>query len=704
MRIQLKIICNLVAGVSMGMPGLAFADENGAMTHQTYACKDNTVSSIVEVCKAVRDVLPFVQCPETTATCVKAQQEIFTGLTGETASPANMKPWNGQGVSGQVMQTVGLCLLRDLNAAPMKTHAEASLPIGKISTDGLVDYMEFDAAKGYFKGVHRITAHAPVIGDVDLMTQEFSAQRVDSDLKAKGLKVGEYAVWGGHALEFEADGGNESFSFELDAIKVVTPYGTVTPKPHLTLARASFWSLSPYGGATGLTVNPGGYELSDVYGRVKGASVASGVKITDFKQGKYPGAKRCQPFAADYGCLWPTPSGWDSQVMLGARNVDPGSAGTAWTAPAGVAFPLRPDGNFAKPRGAAEKLPNGYASAGIKIEYEPLGLIPDALLNNGLIKPTLKVFVDPNIAVGYASQFDFMNAQASTWNPTLDPGPPAIPGTPADVDSIHTMALFAGASVAGRFALDAGVDITLHFHLSLPWPLDDLDFNIVDVHPRSAFLEQIDAATKPNDRTALAVSDSQYFRSTGKVFRAYAPLTGETVVGLAHIQKCLAEPAPPAKEPDTPKYTPGDPEDLVNEIDMPCNICTGYADFSYLSTKTVNPLTFELKTVKGYAAKIPPVDDSGLPASEKWSCGGPVPEQPTMFGVPGLPDPSTIKTKAEADAYNKAAMAKAQNNMKNIGCYDQCRVNKQTGAFELVTSAKLLYAAGGITDAPNGCY
>ncbi|HXI87725.1 MAG TPA: hypothetical protein VNH64_09715, partial [Parvularculaceae bacterium] len=444
----------------------------------------------------------------------------------------------------------------------------------------------------------------------------------------------------------------------------------------------------------------------DVYGRLKGASVASSVAVTQFKQGKYPGAKRCEPFGKDYGCLWPKPNGWDSQLMLGARNVDPGPAGAAWTAPTGVAFPQRPDALISKARGAAEKLPNGFASAGVKIEYEPLGLIPDALLNNGLIKPTLKVFVDPNIAVGYASQFDFMNAQASTWNPTLDPGPPAVPGTPADVESIHTLAMFGGASVAGRFALDAGVDITLHFHLGLPWPLDDIDFNIVDVHPRSAFLEQIDADTKGGDHAALAVSDSQFFRSTGKVFRTYSPLTGGNVVGAEHLQACLTQPAPPKKEPDKPKYKPGDPKDLVDEIDMPCNICTGYADFNYLSTKTKVPLTFELKTVKGYAAKIPPVDDAALPASEKWTCGGPAPKQ-SEFGLlapPGSPDPSTIKTKADADAYNKAAAAKAKNNMKNVGCYDQCRVNKKTGAFELVTSAKILYAAGVIKDAPNGCF
>ncbi|MEQ1931782.1 MAG: hypothetical protein ABL957_14795, partial [Parvularculaceae bacterium] len=433
---------------AMALAASAHADENGNMQPgQPYSCADDAIGSIVEVCKAVKQALPFVQCPETTSTCAKARQEVFTGLTGETASPTNIKTWNGQGVTGEVFQSVGLCLLRDLNAAPMNSHAEASLPIGNISADGVVDFMSFDPKNKFFKGSHRLTAHAPVIGDVDIMTQVFTVDDVNSDLKGQGKTVGQYGVSGAHGLGFEADSGAEEFSFELDALTITTPYGTVTPKPHLTLARASFWSLwPPPGGApTGLTMNPGGFQTTDVYGRLKGQSVASALspfKLVPEPKDVLVPSKYCGIVIKDEKqCLAPAPVAWDSQLMLGARNVDPRPAAAAWKAPAGQPFPLRPDAIVKTARSAGEKLPNGFASAGVKIVYNPVGMIPAALLSSGFITPTIEVFVDPNIAVGFASQFNFWNAQASVWNPSLSKPPPAPAVTPLDVESQHAMTL-----------------------------------------------------------------------------------------------------------------------------------------------------------------------------------------------------------------------------------------------------------------------
>lgn len=680
----------------------AFADQNGKPTGETFPCKANALSTITSVCTALQPYIPGLQCPVSTSTCVRARQEIFTGLTGETATPTKMKSWNGQGVSGLVFQGVGVCLMRDLAAAPMTSHAEASLPLGAIAADSRVDYVSFDPAKGVFKGVHRLTAHAPVIGDIDLVTQPFTATPFNSSLAGgAAFKVGEYYVSGAHALEFEAEGGAEGFAFELDAIKIVTPYGTVSPKPHLSLNRTSQWSLSPYGGAAAMTLNPGGFEVKDVYGRMKGLSAATSVVPYKVKSGKYPGAKRCTPMAADFACIAPAPSGWDSQLLLGSRNVDP--KGPAWTAPAGVAFPLRPDADVTTARGGAEKNPNGLATAGVKIEYDVVGILPAAILNNGFITPTAKVFVDPNIAVAYASQFDFWNGQTSAWNPALDKGPPAPYGTPQDVDSYHSLALYGGAGVAGRFAFDAGADLVLNLHISLPWPLDDIDFDLVNFHPRSAFLETIDAAHAASDRNAFALSDSRHFATTGSAFKTYKLLSGANVDGVKHLTQCFASPAPPEKTPDMPKAKPGDPNDLVENIEMPCNLCVGHAAFDYLDVKTQSPLTFQLKSMPAVAQKTPLVSDASLPSSDKWTCGGPLPEPPTIAPFPKV-DPATIKTAAAANAFNKAQQAKAAKGFKNAGCYDRCRLNKESGKFELIQSAKSLYAAGILKDAPNGCY
>ncbi|MEQ1930612.1 MAG: hypothetical protein ABL957_08780, partial [Parvularculaceae bacterium] len=237
----------------------------------------------------------------------------------------------------------------------------------------------------------------------------------------------------------------------------------------------------------------------------------------------------------------------------------------------------------------------------------------------------------------------------------------------------------------------------------LPWPLDDIDFNIIDVHPRTAFLETIDADEKAADRTAFVMSNAQAAVKTGKPFQIYATLTGGQVDAFKHLTQCFADAAPPDKTPDKPKYTPGDKEDLIKILDLPCNLCAGYADFTYLDVKTQTPLTFQTKVMPGKAEKLPPVDDSGFSPGDKWTCGGALPSLP-MLGSSQSLDPSKVKTAAEANAFNEAAKQKAKNNLINAGCYDQCRVDKATGKFKLIASAKKLYASGVLKDAPNGCH
>ena len=682
----------------------ARADENGVQSVTQFPCTDNAVSSIVSVCKKVKDFIPAVVCPTTSATCVRARQEIFTGVTGEAATPVNIKPWNGQGGGGEVFQTVGLCLMRDLAQTPMTSKATASLPIGSISAEGLIGYSSFDPNALSFKGYHRLIAHAPVIGDIDIMTQPFGARAVSSNVTGLNKKVGGYAIYNSHALEFEAEGGAESFDFKLDAIKIVTPYGTVSPQPHMAFARASFWSLSPYGGASKMLLNPGAIQTTDVYGRLPGQAVASSLEVTEFKMGKYPGAEFCENYGPGTGCIWPKPTGWDSQLMLGSRNVALNAP--VWTAPPGVEFPPRPDANTEAARGAVEKVPGGFASAGVKVNYSPVDMIPAVIRNSSFISITFNVFADPNIAVSFASQFNFWNGQAGAWNPALTPPqPPNAPviATPVDVESLQTMGLYGGSSVAGRFAIDSGVDLVLKMHIPLPWPLDDIKFTIINVHPRAPFLEDIDNDNDRSAQQALVISDWQHLLQTSQVFKMFTLLNGAPVDGVAYLQKCLADPPPPPQEPEEPDYTPGDPNDLVEILDMPCNICVGQPEFTYVDFKTQIPPTFQSKVMKGHAEKIPYVDDSAFAPADRWTCGGALPLTVGSVAIASM-NPDDVKTVDDANKFNKASAAKAMNAFKNVGCYDQCRVNKTTGAFELVASAKQLFAQGKIKDAPNGCY
>ncbi len=697
------LMCGVIV-VSFAFANAAVADENGAMTYQEYKCANSAMSSIVTVCEKVKNVFPGVECPKTERQCVTAQQEIFTGVTGEGATPQNVKAWNGQGGGGELYQTVGLCLMRDLATTPMRSKATASLPIGNISAKGLVDYRAFNKEQRTFNGYHRLTAKAPVIGEVDIVTQPFSMRAVSSDVRNRNAKVGEYGVYAAHALAFEADGGAEDFSFEIDSIRVHTPYGTVTPKPRLKLARASGWSLSPYGGSFTALLNPGALQMTDVYGRLAGQTLASSLTITEIKPEKFVIDTFCQDFAASPMCQWPKPTGWASQLMLGSRNVDPNAA--AWTAPNGVAFPARPDADTAAARGEIEKTPGGHAEAGVKVEYSPVELIPAAIRNNGFTSIDLVIWADPNISVDFASQFNFWNGQGAAWNPALTPPqqfPAPVTPTPVDVESLQTIGVYSGTSVAGRFAVDAGVDLTIRFRIPLPRPLKDIKFTIIDIHPRTAFLETEDAGVHRSEQQALVMSDWQHFLRTADLYKVFTPLAGGAVNGAAYIQKCLADPPPDPKEPEDPSYTPGDPEDLIEFLDMPCNICMGHAEFQYLDVKTQTPLTFEVKTIPGVARKEPPVDDSAFAPSDRWVCGGPLPRPIQSVALPKI-DPADITTAEAARAFNDAAAASAVNSIKNLGCYDQCRVNQETGAFELIASAKQLFAQGVITDTPNGCH
>lgn len=700
-----KSAATLLATISVSAHP-AFADENGTEILQPYLCAKNEVSSLISVCKEVAKYMSGVICPTETTSCVRAQQEVFTGLTGEPATPANIKRWNGQGGSGDIFQSVGVCLMRDLAFTPMKSKAKAMLPIGSISAEGLVGYTSFTSTTREFRGYHRLRASAPVIGEIDIMTQPFSARAVSSNTAGQNKKAGEYALYGAHALEFEADGGKEKFDFKLDAIKIVTPYGVVSPQPYVGFARTSGWSLSPYGGASKMQLDPGAIQMTDVYGRSKGLNVASALEVSEFKLGKYSGARICTDFGSGTGCLWPKPTGWDSQILLGSRSVDPNTV--PWTAPVGVEFPSRPDANTAAARGPAEKIPGGFATAGVNVNYSPTELIPEAIRNSSFITITFNVFANPNISVSYASQFNFWNGQAGAWNPLLTP--PSLPNepptavTPVDVESLHTMGIYSGTSVAGRFAIDSGVDLVLNLHIPLPWPLEDIDFNIINAHPRTPFLETMDVGDDRSKQQALVISDWQHFIKTAQPFKLFSPLGSGPVDGVAYVQKCLAETPPPENQPGPPTYTPGNPEVLTDVLDLPCNICVGQPEFTYVDLKTRVPPVFVTKVMKGHAEKVQYVDDSVLAPTDRWVCGGSLPAPVgVMVAAPEML-PENVKTEDEANKYNKWAAEKAAKGFKNLGCYDQCRVNKETGKFELVTSATQLFLQGILKDAPNGCY
>ncbi len=358
-RLALRALA-FTAVCTFGNSALADEIHGDSANMNAISCASDPVSSIVAVCSTVKKVFPFITCPAAPNSCVKPKREIFTGLTAEGVTPTNIKTWNGQGGDGELFQKVGVCLLRDLNWTPMTSHSQADLSIGTIASDGLVSYKSFDKTTLRFEGFHSLRAHAPIIGDIDIFTQPFSFQAVSQDLKGQGQKVGDYEVYGAQALELEAAGGLQGFDFNLDAIQIVTPYGTVSPQPHVAFAQAFGWSMSPYGGANALLLNPGKFQVTDVYGRLGGQKFASSLTAMGVTTGK-PGPG-CFPAQFNPNSLCPTPTGWDSQAALGSRNVNLDLANpdnTPWLAPGGAAFPLRPDNQAARARRCREKPQRG---------------------------------------------------------------------------------------------------------------------------------------------------------------------------------------------------------------------------------------------------------------------------------------------------------------------------------------------------------
>ena len=633
MKLKVLIICTQVL-----LAQAAYADADGKVVAKAVDCGLNAFSALDFICKAGGS-LGDVSCKKEPYVCGVGSQEIFTGLNVEIATPAKYTNWTGFGAMGELYQLGALCALRDLKTTPLHSKAEASIAIGKVKIDQNVQFSSWDPITKTVEAYQVAKTCAPVIGCIDFITSKITFRPRVTDLKGSGKKVGEYDDYSSHSIDVEADAVAQGLKVTLPALDVNTPYGQVSAKPEFGFGRAMGFVLSAFDGNTFTLMDNsmGKGKTADLYGRVPGVA-ASAV---------YPTKMTFSDRMIDNSHI-----GWLSPLAFGSRDASPKTS--VWVAgptpgPAGP-FPVRPDEDLTVARSKAEKVPNVYLGANVKVTYDPIGMLPDWILSSGFIQPTFQIFAKPTIDVGFTSQLNILSAEHSKWDA-------AIPGDyrPHHLNQAKSFKVQAGTSAAARFALDAGVDLTLKLHIPLPWPFDDIDKNLIDIHPRTTLLEAND---KGYDQSAAKIdmrSEGAKVVATKEYFQTYLTSSGPKK-GLPYIAACLKAPAESAPLPSDPTYEPGNPEDLLEDILYPCNICVGMNDEVYKDP-------FGTHTIKGFLTTYFPSDINERPDGVKWTC----------------------------------------DQVYEVGCYDMCKWDQASGKLSVVKTVREMLATGEIKNAPARC-
>ena len=141
---------------------IALADENGNLVIKPYTCSINAISALDFICKAIDMGFGTTPCVKVADNCAQLQQEVFAGLNIEFATAAKWDKWTGFGGAGEVYQTTALCLLRDLNTAPIHTEAAAATPIGNATIKQNVSLLSYDSSSKIVEGVHSAKICVPV--------------------------------------------------------------------------------------------------------------------------------------------------------------------------------------------------------------------------------------------------------------------------------------------------------------------------------------------------------------------------------------------------------------------------------------------------------------------------------------------------------------------------------------------------------------
>lgn len=575
------------------------ADDYGKPKITNINCDSSVFSSVDTICTALESGNPLIHCQPTAQKCVKGEQQIFVGNQIEIPSVGSNQQWSGFGGLGLTYAGANVCMLRDIKDGAITSQSKAPTPIGNVSINQNISYYSFNKNTYEWVGYHNAKTCVPAFGCLDLFSQKISVRAVSKDLKNATYTAGNLKVLSAHGLEVQAEGLAQGYKVSTEALKVPTPYGVVSVYPEFEFGRAYGYILSPYNSNNTKSLYSGAWgeaKMTDIYGMITGAEM-----------------KGIFPSYGSYGdrTIDNRKVGYISQVAFGSRDANTKSS--AWAPTPNVEFPFRPDFKISQARSNVEKIPNAYVKAELAVEYSPVDLIPAKIRNNHFITVNFSVFAKPTIGGVFTSQFNIFNSELVHAKKLAAVNGP-IDYTPINMEQYKNLHIQSSTSASSRYALEAGIDLTLHLHVPLPWPLDDIDLNLINVHPRTTVLEVNNVDYDESSKLAQAHSSSSKILATKNLFYNYKTFNNYSGAPINHLKECIAKPTADGSLPPTPEYKPGNEVDLLKGIEYPCNICVMMDTYTY---KDENKKT---QTIEGFLEVLFPASQDHIPSNLRWKC------------------------------------------------------------------------------------
>jgi hypothetical protein len=559
-------------------PGITSAELSGAaVTCANSNCPTGPGSFITDIIAQLCDVNTFGALPATCTTCECCKEPITNLAAGTVLELIGPDPKNDcdLGGRGRAIGEAALCLLRDLanearspslGGPGIRREDGFSIEIGQVDVEQRVGFLSFDPPARRMRGFHAISICVPVLGCIGNQTQEFTATLVQKQGETAGC--GDYHFTDPWLLVVKTEDVEHNLGVEVGPFIVYTPVGPIHVKPRLDY-EANFEAVtSPWANGNIRTLhqpNPcAKANLVDVYG-------ASDVLFASSLA------------ALDVGLVM----GWDSILGMGGR--DPKPLNPIWS-PAAQPFPQRPDLDFSMARDADEKRPVNRMVATVQVSYglDELGI----KLNLGPFSlRTANVFVSAHLGAAFASQFQLLFDEGR-YIATMPDGCNPMASTGVTLQS--------AVSAFAELLIEAGVHIDFVLDLS---PFGEKHFNFLKtapvIHPTTpapvpmlgpAAFARIVTAEPPPPGPAL--------------YNEFQSFSGGMEDGRSFVDQCLNEPPPPAQMPPDPEFTPGDPRDLLEPLQFPCNICV-------FLPPTISTACLPKKTLVT-AGTIPPDYDCGF--------------------------------------------------------------------------------------------
>lgn len=538
-----------ISGMKVPSSGKGTSLVKGKVVGSKKSCQQSLITDIFNtICK----VIPNTECEISTENCYDYTRQLYIGSTFKSSNQSEIRNWDYIGGRGRVLSDAVMCSFRELSpeaiiagpsrqtkGGPIETKKTVSIGIGDLSYKQRIGFIDFDQSKKIFKGYRSLSFCAPILGCYDAVAQDIKVEPVQYTVSpqlragAAGPKLNKF-----YALNVTTETSEKSLYLKPPSFKIATPIGPVSVQPRFDYASRESVIASPFKNGNDRT-------LREEWGR------------RSFHKDIY---------GVDYGIAFPMlyaidPGGWNSPIAFGNR--DPSSTTKAWSPTS--ARDNRPDSNLRTARSDVEKKPSVEMTAKARATYPDAGSsginLPGWLSGLGG-KVELSIFVEPQARAAFSSELSMIAAEAAIPAPDIGAG-----GTLTKSDlSIRT-------ATAGTFELkiQTGLDLTV----TLP-----LIGKVVDTHPRWP----VNLLSKPTyingEQAYFASSDGPWTLRVPREYNAFktfkTDLNGlEAKNAYKYVEKCLApdkqlkqQPPPPP-----PKATAGDPKELFEKAEWPCNIC-----------------------------------------------------------------------------------------------------------------------------------